>query len=175
MASGLLLQAGNPANCILSDTVGASSVTEALGRPGPLGQPGYPQNCLERLVLRPLLPLFAHLGAVWGPLRPGGGAASARPASRPSRRRTGTQSRYGLQQAVLRWLDWINTKDGGACQGVEAVYNNNNVKKIRMNVFLLARQMKRLEEESRKTGSSVAELIRRAIDVMYPEEEKKKE
>jgi hypothetical protein len=75
----------------------------------------------------------------------------------------------------LRWLDWINTKDGGACQGVEAVYNNNNVKKIRMNVFLLARQMKRLEEESRKTGSSVAELIRRAIDVMYPEEEKKKE
>ena len=45
------------------------------------------------------------------------------------------------------------------------------VKKIRMNVFLLPRQMKRLEEESEKTGSSVAELIRRAIDGAYPEKE----
>jgi hypothetical protein len=42
-----------------------------------------------------------------------------------------------------------------------------------MNVFLLARQMKRLEDESKKTGSSVAELIRRAIDGTYPEEVEK--
>jgi ribbon-helix-helix CopG family protein len=48
------------------------------------------------------------------------------------------------------------------------------VKKIRMNVFLLARQMKRLEDESKKTGSSVAELIRRAIDGTYPEKEASK-
>jgi hypothetical protein len=41
--------------------------------------------------------------------------------------------------------------------------------KIRMNVYLLARQLKRLEAESKKTGSSVAELIRRAIDDAYPE------
>ena len=46
--------------------------------------------------------------------------------------------------------------------------------KIRMNVFLLPRQMKRLEDESKQTGSSVAELIRRAVDAMYPEEPKKK-
>jgi hypothetical protein len=37
-----------------------------------------------------------------------------------------------------------------------------------MNVFLLERQQARLEEESERTGSSVAELIRRAIDVVYP-------
>jgi hypothetical protein len=43
-----------------------------------------------------------------------------------------------------------------------------------MNVFLLARQMKRLEDESKKTGSSVAELIRRAIDGTYPEKEASK-
>lgn len=41
------------------------------------------------------------------------------------------------------------------------------MKKIRMNVFLLERQQLRLEEESEKTGSSVAELIRRAIDMVY--------
>jgi len=28
--------------------------------------------------------------------------------------------------------------------------------------------MKRLEEESRKTGASLAELVRRAIDKTYP-------
>lgn len=44
--------------------------------------------------------------------------------------------------------------------------------KIRMNVYLLARQVKRLEAESKKTGSSVAELIRRAIDATYPEVKK---
>ena len=38
------------------------------------------------------------------------------------------------------------------------------VKKIRMNVYLLPRQVKQLEAESKKTGSSVAEIIRRAID-----------
>jgi len=41
--------------------------------------------------------------------------------------------------------------------------------KLRMNVYLLPRQLKRLETESKKTGSSVAELIRRAIDNVYPE------
>jgi hypothetical protein len=46
--------------------------------------------------------------------------------------------------------------------------------KIRMNVYLLPRQLRRLEAESKHTGSSVAELIRRAIDGMYPEEESKK-
>jgi uncharacterized small protein (DUF1192 family) len=46
------------------------------------------------------------------------------------------------------------------------------VAKIRMNVFLLQRQLKRLEAESKKTGSSVAELIRRAIDAMFPEGKK---
>jgi hypothetical protein len=44
--------------------------------------------------------------------------------------------------------------------------------KIRMNVYLLARQLRRLEAESKKTGSSVAELIRRAIDAVYPEVKK---
>jgi len=44
-----------------------------------------------------------------------------------------------------------------------------SVKKIRMNVFLLERQQTRLEEESERTGSSVAELIRRAIDMVYPD------
>jgi hypothetical protein len=34
--------------------------------------------------------------------------------------------------------------------------------------------MKRLEAESKKTGSSIAELVRRAIDVVYPEKEKEK-
>jgi hypothetical protein len=43
-----------------------------------------------------------------------------------------------------------------------------------MNVFLLPRQLKRLEYESKQSGSSVAELIRRAIDAIYPEEETKK-
>jgi hypothetical protein len=43
------------------------------------------------------------------------------------------------------------------------------MRKIRMNVFLLERQQARLEEESERTGSSVAELIRRAIDMVYPD------
>ena len=38
------------------------------------------------------------------------------------------------------------------------------MKKIRMNVYLLPRQLKQLEAESKKTGSSIAEIIRRAID-----------
>jgi hypothetical protein len=46
------------------------------------------------------------------------------------------------------------------------------MKKIRMNVFLLARQLKRLEAESKKSGSSVAELIRRAVDATYPEKKR---
>ena len=33
-----------------------------------------------------------------------------------------------------------------------------------MNVYLLPRQVKQLESESKKSGSSVAEIIRRAID-----------
>jgi len=45
--------------------------------------------------------------------------------------------------------------------------------KIRMNVYLLPRQLKLLEAESKRTGSSVAELIRRAIDATYsPKEDK---
>jgi hypothetical protein len=50
---------------------------------------------------------------------------------------------------------------------------NQPMKKIRMNVFLLARQLKRLETESKKSGSSVAELIRRAVDAAYPENRRK--
>jgi hypothetical protein len=42
--------------------------------------------------------------------------------------------------------------------------------KIRTNIYLLARQVKRLAGESKKTGSSSAELIRRAIDIVYPPE-----
>jgi hypothetical protein len=44
-----------------------------------------------------------------------------------------------------------------------------------MNVYLLPRQLKRLEVESKKTGSSVAELIRRAVDNVYPEDKKDKQ
>jgi hypothetical protein len=44
----------------------------------------------------------------------------------------------------------------------------------RTNLSLLPRQMKRLEEESRKTGASLAELVRRAIDNTYPENAKVK-
>jgi hypothetical protein len=44
--------------------------------------------------------------------------------------------------------------------------------KIRTNIYLLERQLKRLEAESKKTGSSVAELIRQAIDKAYPDKEK---
>jgi len=47
------------------------------------------------------------------------------------------------------------------------------MKKIRVNVYLLARQLKRLESESNRTGSSVAELVRKAIDAVYPEKEGK--
>jgi predicted DNA-binding protein len=47
------------------------------------------------------------------------------------------------------------------------------MKKIRVNVYLLARQVKRLEAESKQTGSSVAELVRKAIDAVYPEKEGK--
>jgi hypothetical protein len=32
--------------------------------------------------------------------------------------------------------------------------------------------MKRLEEERKKTGASLAELVRRAVDIVYPEKEK---
>jgi predicted DNA-binding protein len=39
--------------------------------------------------------------------------------------------------------------------------------KVRTNIYLLPRQVERLEAESEKTGSSVAELIRRAIDAVY--------
>ena len=46
------------------------------------------------------------------------------------------------------------------------------VKKHRTNIIFLERQMKRLEEESKKTGSSIAELVRRAVDAVYPEEKK---
>ena len=46
------------------------------------------------------------------------------------------------------------------------------MKKIRMSVYLLTRQLKRLEAESQKTGSSVAELIRRAVDTVYHEAKK---
>jgi hypothetical protein len=42
------------------------------------------------------------------------------------------------------------------------------VKMHRTNLSLLPRQMKRLEEESKKTGASIAELVRRAIDNTYP-------
>jgi hypothetical protein len=34
--------------------------------------------------------------------------------------------------------------------------------------------MKRLEEESKRTGASLAELVRRAIDKAYPGRAKKK-
>jgi hypothetical protein len=34
--------------------------------------------------------------------------------------------------------------------------------------------MKRLEAESKATGSSIAELVRRALDAVYPEKEKAK-
>jgi Ribbon-helix-helix protein, copG family len=43
------------------------------------------------------------------------------------------------------------------------------MKKIRTNIYLLARQLKRLEAESKRSGSSVAELVRKAIDAVYPE------
>ena len=46
------------------------------------------------------------------------------------------------------------------------------MKKVRVNVYLLARQLKRLEAESKQTGSSVAELVRKAIDAVYPEKGK---
>ena len=38
----------------------------------------------------------------------------------------------------------------------------------------MAGEMKRLEEESRRTGASLAELVRRAIDNTYPEKAKAK-
>jgi hypothetical protein len=41
------------------------------------------------------------------------------------------------------------------------------MEKIRTNIYLLPRQLKRLNEESKKTGSSIAELVRRAIDAIY--------
>jgi hypothetical protein len=41
-------------------------------------------------------------------------------------------------------------------------------------IQLLERQMKRLEAERNRTGSTLAELIRRAIDAMYPPPEEKK-
>jgi Ribbon-helix-helix domain len=43
----------------------------------------------------------------------------------------------------------------------------------RTNIYLLPRQVKRLEDESKKTGAPVAELVRRAIDNTYPVEKAK--
>jgi len=43
----------------------------------------------------------------------------------------------------------------------------------RTNLSLLPRQMKRLEQESARTGASLAELVRRAIDNTYPIEKAK--
>lgn len=54
------------------------------------------------------------------------------------------------------------------------MYADQDMEKIRTNIYLLPRQVKRLEEESKKTGSSVAELIRRAIDAIYFEQAGKK-
>jgi predicted DNA-binding protein len=42
------------------------------------------------------------------------------------------------------------------------------MKKERMNVNLSPDQMKRLRAESEKTGAPVAELVRRAVDKVYP-------
>jgi hypothetical protein len=44
----------------------------------------------------------------------------------------------------------------------------------RTNIYLLPRQVKRLEDENKKTGAPVAELVRRAIDNTYPENAKAK-
>ena len=46
--------------------------------------------------------------------------------------------------------------------------------KRRTNIYLEHRQIKRLEEESKRTGAPVAELVRRAIDAAYPEKAKVK-
>ena len=40
----------------------------------------------------------------------------------------------------------------------------NNTNKIRMNVFLSPEQKRALEKLSARTGASVAEIIRRAVD-----------
>jgi hypothetical protein len=42
------------------------------------------------------------------------------------------------------------------------------MKKVRFALYLEARQIKQLEEESERTGAPVAELIRRAIAAQYP-------
>jgi hypothetical protein len=44
---------------------------------------------------------------------------------------------------------------------------------ISFKLQLLPRQFKRLEAERKQTGSPIAELIRRAVDITYPEEGKK--
>lgn len=51
------------------------------------------------------------------------------------------------------------------------MYKRRMLVKKRTNIYLLERQMKRLQKESERTGSSIAELIRRAIDKVYPEKE----
>lgn len=48
---------------------------------------------------------------------------------------------------VYVWVQWVPVK--------------------RTNIYLRADQLKRLEEVSKKTGASVAELIRRAIDKVH--------
>jgi len=48
------------------------------------------------------------------------------------------------------------------------------VKKHRTNITFLERQIKRLEAESKATGSSIAELVRKAVDQVYPEKQKAK-
>lgn len=45
--------------------------------------------------------------------------------------------------------------------------------KVRFALYLEARQIKQLEEESERTGAPVAELIRRAIAAQYPYPAKK--
>jgi hypothetical protein len=49
----------------------------------------------------------------------------------------------------------------------------HKMKKVRFALYLDARQIKQLEEESGRTGAPVAELIRRAIATQYPYPSKK--
>lgn len=44
----------------------------------------------------------------------------------------------------------------------------------RVNYYLTERQIERLHEEARKTGLSVSELIRRAVDAMLAKAEKRR-
>ena len=63
----------------------------------------------------------------------------------------------------------------GITEGLTPPYTTlyiGSVKMHRTNLSLLPRQMKRLREESAKTGATLAELVRRAVDAVYPEEKK---